>query len=81
MKHLKFLRRPGGCHGGWGLLGLGLLVCHDKVLHKREVCYLGFGDVVQLSTKINHIEHKLGKRFTFWYPPPNMRIMHLNKRY
>ena len=24
-----------------------------KLLHKRDVCYLGFGGVLQLSTKIN----------------------------
>ena len=29
---------------------------------KREVCYLGSGDGMQLSTQINHIEDKLGKR-------------------
>ncbi len=71
MKHLKFLRRPGGCHGGcWGWGFLFGAVCHDKVLHKREVCYLGFGDVMQLSTKINHIEHKPGKRFGIGIPRP-----------
>ena len=35
---------------------------YDKIIHKREVCYLGSGDVMQLSTQINHIEDELGKR-------------------
>ena len=37
---------------------------NDKILHKREVCYLGSGGVMlsmQQSTLINHIEYKLDK--------------------
>ena len=36
-----------------------------KLLQKREVYYLGFGDVLQLSTQINSIKHELGKRSEF----------------
>jgi hypothetical protein len=31
-----------------------------KLLHGREICYLGFGDIVQLSTQINDIEGGAG---------------------
>ena len=38
------------------LSGLVFLSRCVRVRHKREICYLGSGDVTQLSTKINHIE-------------------------
>ena len=29
---------------------------YDRILHKQKVCYLGAGDVIQLTTQINDIE-------------------------
>ena len=48
MKHLKFLRRPGGCHGGWGW---GFLFAMIKFFTNEKSANLGFGDVIQYSIK------------------------------
>ena len=39
-----------------GFLDFAVCSYYNKILYKREICYLGFGDVMQLSTHINHIE-------------------------
>ena len=43
---------------------LTMIGYYDKILHKREIRYLGFGGVMQLSTQINHIKGclELGNR-------------------
>ena len=39
-----------------GFLDFAVCSYYNKIFHKREICYLGFGDVMQLSTQIYHIE-------------------------
>ena len=53
------------------VLGLGFVSSIIKLLHKREVCYLGFGGVLQLSTQINDIEDSASaSSVNGWYRYP-----------